>query len=167
MLAGLDCSNDLLPPLYSLARAPRTDSIVQARLSARIGRRTLDLQRPPHFVHDDRFHLSGCDTISRFVSVFRYLEKMSSRYAYIVHFTDEELNDLKSALKASKLAKPTWESSENAKGEWGISSAWMKEAKRVWENEFDWFVDSFYLFPSLHETYLATCRLDRRKQERR
>jgi microsomal epoxide hydrolase len=101
------------------------------------------------------------------VSLFRYIEKISSRYACIVHFTDEELNDLKSALKASKLAKPTWESSENAKGEWGISSAWMKEAKRVWENEFDWFVDSFHLFPSLHETYLATCRLDRRKQERR
>lgn len=55
-----------------------------------------------------------------------------------VHFSDEELANLTSALKAGKLAIPTWESSEAAKGEWGISSAWMKEAKRVWEEEFDW-----------------------------
>ena len=50
---------------------------------------------------------------------------------------EREIEELKQLLKLSKIPKPTYESLQED-GKYGVSHKWMSEAKRVWEDEFDW-----------------------------
>ncbi|KAF4632021.1 hypothetical protein G7Y89_g6112 [Cudoniella acicularis] len=48
-----------------------------------------------------------------------------------------QLSELKALLKSSKIPAPTYESLQEG-GRFGVSRRWMTEAKRYWEDEFDW-----------------------------
>jgi len=52
-----------------------------------------------------------------------------------VSFSDDEVNNLQTLVKLSRLPRETYEGKHR---EFGITSAWMREAKDQWENSFDW-----------------------------
>ena len=54
-----------------------------------------------------------------------------------IEIPDKEIENLKQLLKLSRLPKPTYESLQED-GRYGLSHKWMTEAKRVWEEEFNW-----------------------------
>jgi microsomal epoxide hydrolase len=47
------------------------------------------------------------------------------------------IDELKTLLKVSKLAKPTYENTTKDKN-YGVSREWLEEAVRVWREDFDW-----------------------------
>lgn len=54
-----------------------------------------------------------------------------------IEIPDKEIRDLKQLLGLSRLPKPTYESLQED-GRFGLSHKWMVNAKRVWEEDFDW-----------------------------
>jgi len=48
-----------------------------------------------------------------------------------------KLTEMRSLLEASKIAQPTFESTQ-ADGQYGITSEWITAAKREWQTTFDW-----------------------------
>lgn len=61
--------------------------------------------------------------------------------------TDEDvLTDLKILLKHSRLPIDTFENTREDK-RFGLTKAWIQEAKTYWENQFDWYC------PSLHPLF--------------
>jgi microsomal epoxide hydrolase len=57
-----------------------------------------------------------------------------------LHIEDEKLQDLKTLLKLSPVAKETYENlrDDGGHGEFGVSRKWVIDAKRYWEEEFEW-----------------------------
>lgn len=57
-----------------------------------------------------------------------------------LHIEDQQLQDLKTLLRLSPIAKDTYENQqdEGNHGQLGVSKKWVKNAKTYWENEFDW-----------------------------
>jgi hypothetical protein len=64
-----------------------------------------------------------------------------------VHVEDQKLQDFKTLLKLSPIAKETYENLQNdgGHGKFGVSRKWIVDAKKHWENEFDWYVTSILL----------------------
>jgi len=56
---------------------------------------------------------------------------------FTVSVPGEELDAFKTLLKLSKVATPTYESSQEDR-RYGVTSAWMVNAKDHWLNNFDW-----------------------------
>ncbi|KAH7364659.1 epoxide hydrolase [Rhexocercosporidium sp. MPI-PUGE-AT-0058] len=54
-----------------------------------------------------------------------------------ISIPDEEIADFKQLLKLSRLPKQTYENLQEDR-RYGVSLAWLSEAKRVWLEEFDW-----------------------------
>jgi microsomal epoxide hydrolase len=54
---------------------------------------------------------------------------------------DEQLEELKTLTKLSKLPPPTYEGTQP---QYGVTSEWMKNARDYWLNEFDWYAFSCY-----------------------
>ncbi|OAL17346.1 hypothetical protein AYO22_11713 [Fonsecaea multimorphosa] len=57
-----------------------------------------------------------------------------------IHIPDDAIEELKTLIRCSKIAGPTYENSFQG-GTFGVSRQWLLEAKRKWE-DFDWFVKS-------------------------
>jgi microsomal epoxide hydrolase len=56
-----------------------------------------------------------------------------------VSIPEAGLSDFKALLKLSKVTAPTYESLQEDR-RFGISHKWITEAKKYWEQEFDWYV---------------------------
>lgn len=61
-----------------------------------------------------------------------------------LHIEDQQLQDLKTLLRLSPIAKETYENlqDDGSHGQLGVSRKWVEDAKKYWENEFDWYVNS-------------------------
>jgi microsomal epoxide hydrolase len=56
-----------------------------------------------------------------------------------VSIDDEKVDELKLLIKLSKIAPPTYESTQKEKN-FGITHQWLTDAKAAWM-KFDWYVD--------------------------
>lgn len=59
-----------------------------------------------------------------------------------LHVEDQKLQDLKTLLRLSPVAKETYENlqDDGSHGKFGVSRKWIVVAKQYWEEEFDWYV---------------------------
>lgn len=59
-----------------------------------------------------------------------------------LHVEEEKLEEFKTLLKLSPIAKETYENKQNedGHGEFGVSRKWMVDAKKEWLERFDWYV---------------------------
>lgn len=57
-----------------------------------------------------------------------------------LHIDEQKLQDFKTLLKLSPVAKETYENSqdEGGHGKLGVSRKWVVDAKKQWVGEFDW-----------------------------
>lgn len=55
-----------------------------------------------------------------------------------VAFPESALEGLTAQLKASPIAKPTFEASEASGARFGVKRDWLVKAKARWENGYDW-----------------------------
>lgn len=53
---------------------------------------------------------------------------------------EQRLQDFKTLLKLSPIAKETYENLR-ADGEYGVTREWMLDAKKNWQESFDWYVN--------------------------
>lgn len=51
---------------------------------------------------------------------------------------EQKLQDLKTLLKLSPIAKKTYENLQED-GEFGVTLKWMLDAKKHWQESFDWY----------------------------
>ena len=56
-----------------------------------------------------------------------------------VSIPQSTLDELKSLVKLSKLAPPTYEGSQEDR-KYGVTNKWVREAKEKWGEDFDWYV---------------------------
>ena len=63
-----------------------------------------------------------------------------------LHIASEKLQDFKTLLKLSPIAKETYENLRGD-GEFGVTRKWMLDAKKHWQESFDWCVE--ILFPNM------------------
>lgn len=54
-----------------------------------------------------------------------------------VHFSDDQLADLKTLIRLSRTAPRTYENSQSDR-RYGITSDWLNDLKEQWLNDFDW-----------------------------
>ena len=54
-----------------------------------------------------------------------------------IEIPEKDIEDFKQLLRLSKIPAPTYECLQEDR-KFGVSHKWMTEAKRFWENEFDW-----------------------------
>lgn len=54
-----------------------------------------------------------------------------------VSIPDSEIADFKQLLKLSRLPKKTYENQQKDR-RFGVGLEWLTNAKRVWEEEYDW-----------------------------
>jgi microsomal epoxide hydrolase len=52
------------------------------------------------------------------------------------------LDELKTLVKLSKVAPPTYEGSQEDR-KYGVTNKWVREAKETWEKDFDWCVSDW------------------------
>ncbi|KAH8723290.1 Alpha/Beta hydrolase protein [Phaeosphaeriaceae sp. PMI808] len=59
-----------------------------------------------------------------------------------LHVEDEKIQNLKTLLKLSPIAKETYENlrDDGSHGQFGVSRKWVVDAKKYWEEKFDWRV---------------------------
>lgn len=57
-----------------------------------------------------------------------------------LHINEQKLQDFKTLLKLSPIAKETYENTQED-GEFGVTRKWMLDAKKQWQDSFDWYVD--------------------------
>jgi hypothetical protein len=57
---------------------------------------------------------------------------------FSVSIPQPKLDELQTLLNHSKLAPDTYEGSQDDR-KYGVTNEWIREAKSVWEKEFDWF----------------------------
>jgi len=59
-----------------------------------------------------------------------------------LHVDEEKLQDFKTLLKLSPVAKETFENKQNegGHGKFGVSRKWIVDAKKEWMEGFDWYV---------------------------
>jgi microsomal epoxide hydrolase len=64
-----------------------------------------------------------------------------------VHVEEQKLQDFKTLLKLSPIAKETYENlqDDGEHGRFGVSRKWIVDAKKHWESGFDWYVTSLRL----------------------
>ena len=54
-----------------------------------------------------------------------------------LHIDDQKLQDFQNLLKLSPIAKQTYENLRED-GEFGVTHKWMVDAKKHWQESFDW-----------------------------
>ena len=64
--------------------------------------------------------------------------------SFDLHVEEQKLQDFKTLLKLSPVAKETYENKrdEGSHGKFGVSRQWIIDAKREWMEKFDWYVCS-------------------------
>jgi hypothetical protein len=67
-----------------------------------------------------------------------------------LHFSDQKVEDLKTLLRLSPIAKETYENLQDngSHGKFGVSRKWVVDAKKYWEGEYDWYVELIILVQS-------------------
>ncbi|KAH3968001.1 hypothetical protein HBI56_050200 [Parastagonospora nodorum] len=57
-----------------------------------------------------------------------------------LHIKEQKLQDLKTLLRLSPVAKQTYENlqDDGSHGRFGVSRKWVVDAKKYWEEEYDW-----------------------------
>jgi microsomal epoxide hydrolase len=65
-----------------------------------------------------------------------------------LHVEEQKLQDLKTLLKLSPVAKETYENlkDDGSHGQLGVSRKWVVDAKKYWEEDFDWYVSDILHF---------------------
>jgi hypothetical protein len=65
-----------------------------------------------------------------------------------VAFDEQKLEEMRTLIRLSPVAKETFENRDGQGDDWrfGVPREWMLNAKRVWSEEFDWYVLSL-VFP--------------------
>ncbi len=61
-----------------------------------------------------------------------------------LHIDEQKVQDFKTLLKLSPIAKKTYENVQE-NGEFGVSHKWMVDAKKHWQESFDWYVDAYHM----------------------
>jgi microsomal epoxide hydrolase len=73
-----------------------------------------------------------------------------------LHVEEEKLQEFKTLLKLSPIAKETYENKQNegGHGKFGVSRKWMVDAKKEWLEKFDWRKEEEYInsFPNFKST---------------
>jgi microsomal epoxide hydrolase len=61
-----------------------------------------------------------------------------------LHIEDGKIQDLKTLLRLSPVAKETYENlqDDGSHGKFGVSRKWVVDAKKYWEEDFDWYAIS-------------------------
>lgn len=61
-----------------------------------------------------------------------------------LHVDDQKVQDLKTLLRLSPVAKETYENLQDngSHGKLGVSRKWVVDAKKYWEEDYDWYVDT-------------------------
>ncbi|KAL2065164.1 hypothetical protein VTL71DRAFT_4305 [Oculimacula yallundae] len=72
-----------------------------------------------------------------------------------VSIPEDDISDFKQLLKLSRLPKQTYENSREDR-KYGVSLAWLTQAKRVWEEEFDWKKSESHINSFPHFTSTVT-----------
>ena len=73
-----------------------------------------------------------------------------------VSIGNEKVQELKTLLKLSKLAPPTYEGAQEDRS-FGVTTTWMREAKQYWETKFDWYdPESLHLVGTLIKSQAGT-----------
>ncbi|RAR09070.1 epoxide hydrolase 1 [Stemphylium lycopersici] len=76
--------------------------------------------------------------------------------AFELHVEEEKLQDFKTLLKLSPIAKETYENKqdEGGHGRFGVSRKWMVDAKKEWVEGFDWRKEEDHInsFPNFKTT---------------
>lgn len=59
-----------------------------------------------------------------------------------LHIEEQKLQEFKTLLKLSPIAKETYENKQNegGHGKFGVSRKWIVDAKKQWLEVFDWYV---------------------------
>ncbi|KAF2709089.1 alpha/beta-hydrolase [Pleomassaria siparia CBS 279.74] len=67
-----------------------------------------------------------------------------------LHVDEGKLHDLKTLLRLSPVGRDAYENQEERAGKYGVSRAWLLDAKAVWERDFDWRKQEGYInsFPN-------------------
>jgi microsomal epoxide hydrolase len=75
-----------------------------------------------------------------------------------VRVENQNLQDLKTLLRLSPVAKETYENlqDDGSHGKFGVSRKWVVDAKKYWEEEFDWYVHLPHLYIQSSSTYDLT-----------
>jgi microsomal epoxide hydrolase len=58
-----------------------------------------------------------------------------------VSIPQEQLDELQTLLKLSKIAPPTYENTRPTR-QYGITSDWLTTIRKQWQNDFDWYTFS-------------------------
>lgn len=61
-----------------------------------------------------------------------------------LHTDEQKLQEFKILLKLSPVAKQTYENLQED-GEFGVTQKWMVDAKKHWQDSFDWYVNDSIL----------------------
>ncbi|KAH7406838.1 Alpha/Beta hydrolase protein [Phaeosphaeria sp. MPI-PUGE-AT-0046c] len=73
-----------------------------------------------------------------------------------LHIEDQQLQDMKTLLRLSPIGKKTYENlqDDGSHGQLGVSRRWVENAKKYWENEFDWRKEEAHInsFPAFKTT---------------
>ena len=64
-----------------------------------------------------------------------------------VSIPQSALDELKSLVRLSKLAPPTYEGSQEDR-KYGVTNKWVRETKEKWEKDFDWYVYPILIRPN-------------------
>ena len=80
-----------------------------------------------------------------------------------VSISDEDINELNQLLKLSRIAPPTYETSQEDR-RYGVTTKWLTEAKDHWLNNFSWKaeearINSFPNFIASIEHEGSTCKV--------
>lgn len=68
-----------------------------------------------------------------------------------VKFPEKKLEDLKTLLRLSPVAKDTYENHQDDR-RFGVTREWMLDAKKYWEEKFDWYFILFSTHPAEHSS---------------
>jgi microsomal epoxide hydrolase len=64
--------------------------------------------------------------------------------AFTASIPQEQLSDLRTLVKLSKIAPPTYENSQSDY-RFGITSDWLVAIREKWINDFDWYLFRLFL----------------------
>ena len=56
---------------------------------------------------------------------------------FTISIPESDIQDFRTLLKHSKVAAPSYESSQED-GRYGVTASWLANAKEYWLNSFDW-----------------------------
>lgn len=84
--------------------------------------------------------------------------------AFELHIEEKKLEDFKTLLKLSPVAKETYENQlDDGHGNFGVGRKWIVDAKKYWEEEFDWQVTHTNFSMTSYDSHSLTSHAGARK----